>query len=300
MIPKILEEKIKTIYPDNAERFSSFLETKKTIRVNTLKISKSSLIERLSERFEIEEIPWCSEGLFVSGEDITKTKEYFLGYYYIQDAASMLPPLVLDAKEGDIVLDIAASPGSKTTQIAALMKNKGLIIANDVNIKRLTALRFNLQKCGVVNTVVTNLDGRWIHNLKIKFDKILVDAPCSASGTCITNPNVFNNWSQGRVNLLSRLQKQLLEAASKCLADGGVIVYSTCSIDPEENEEVIDYAVTRLGLKTEKIELKSIKVRRAMLEFGKRRYDESVKNALRINPFDNMTEGFFICKLRKY
>ncbi|MBU5689055.1 MAG: RsmB/NOP family class I SAM-dependent RNA methyltransferase [Candidatus Aenigmarchaeota archaeon] len=300
MIPKILEEKINFLYPEDVEKFKKIHEFKKSIRVNTLKISKKELVERLKYKFEIEEIPWCDQGLFIKGYEITNTIEYFLGYYYIQDSASMIPPLVLEPKENDLVLDIAASPGSKTTQIAALMNNKGLIIANDVNIKRLTALRFNLQKCGVVNTIVTNLDGRWINNLNIKFDKILVDAPCSASGTCITNPNVFNSWDQGKVNMLSRLQKQLLEAASKCLKEGGVIVYSTCSLDPEENEEVIDFAIKKLGLTTEKIKIKNIETREAIRSYKKFEYDDNVKNAIRINPFDNMTEGFFICKLRKY
>jgi len=298
-MPKLLYEKIKMIYPDDAERFKEHIFLK-TVRVNTLKIGKDELMERLRDRFEIKEVPWCDEGLILSGDEITKTIEYFLGYYYIQDAASMLPPLILAPEEDDVVLDIAASPGSKTTQMAAQMSNKGLIIANDVSMKRLTALRFNLQKCGVANAVVTNLDGRWIHNLGIKFDKILVDAPCSASGTCISNPNVFNSWDQGKVNSLSRLQKQLLEAASKCLKDEGIIVYSTCSIDPEEDEEVIDYAVRKLGLKTEKIKMKGIKLTSALRHYKNFEYSKEVENAVRLNPFDNMTEGFFICKLKKY
>jgi len=245
-------------------------------------------------------VPWCYDGLFVEYDGLTSKIEYILGYYYIQESASMIPPVVLDPKKDETVLDIAASPGSKTTQMAAQMKNTGLIIANDVDIKRLTALRFNLQKCGVANTIVTNLDGRWIHNLKVEFDKILVDAPCSASGTFITNPNVFKSWDQGKVNLLSRLQKQLLEAASKCLRDGGEIVYSTCSLDPEENEEVIDYVVKNLGLKTKRIKLRGVEVDKAVRSYKKREYDDSVKHAVRVNPLKNKTEGFFICKLRKY
>jgi NOL1/NOP2/sun family putative RNA methylase len=300
MMPKLLEEKIKLLFPDNFEGVCSLKpgDAKKSIRVNTIKISKKELIERLN--FKVEDVPWCDEGLFVEDNELANRVEYFLGYYYIQESASMIPPVVLDPKEDEIVLDIAASPGSKTTQMAAQMKNTGLIIANDVNIKRLAALRFNLQKCGVINTIVTNLDGRWVHNLKVEFDKILVDAPCSASGTFITNPNVFNSWNQGKVNLLSRLQKQLLEAASKCLKDGGEIVYSTCSLDPEENEEVIDYAVKNLGLKTERIKVKGVEVDGALKSYKKCEYDESVKHAVRVNPFKNKTEGFFVCKLRKY
>ncbi|MFH8080338.1 MAG: RsmB/NOP family class I SAM-dependent RNA methyltransferase [Candidatus Aenigmatarchaeota archaeon] len=300
MIPKLLEEKIKLLYPENLEDFNKIHVIKKSIRVNTLKISKKELVSRLRERFEIEEIPWCEDGLFVNDVNLTKTREYFLGYYYLQDAASMIPAIVLKPKKDDVVLDIAAAPGSKTTQMAAIMKNKGLIIANDVNMKRLKALRFNLQKCGVVNTVVTNLDGRYIDKIGIEFDKILLDVPCSASGTCITNPNVFKTWNQGKVNELSKLQKRLIEAAANCLKEGGEMVYSTCSIDPEENEEVIDFAVRKLNLKTKKIRLKGIKTRDAIEKYRRFEYSEEVKNAVRINPFDNMTEGFFICKLKKY
>jgi NOL1/NOP2/sun family putative RNA methylase len=300
MIPRLLEEKIKLLFPDDFEEVCKLKpeDARKSIRVNTIKISKEELIERLECR--VEEIPWCDVGLFVDAEDLTKRLEYFLGYYYIQESASMIPPVVLQPKEDEIVLDIAAAPGSKTTQIAAQMKNSGLIIANDVSLKRLTALRFNLQKCGVANTVVTNLDGRWIHNLKIEFDKILVDAPCSASGTFITNPNVFRTWDQGKVNSLSRLQKQLLEAASKCLREDGVLVYSTCSLDPEENEEVIDYAVKNLQLKTERIKLKGIECDEGIRSYKGYEYDESVRKAVRINMLKNKTEGFFVCKLRKY
>ncbi len=300
MMPKLLEEKIKLLFPEDFEEVCKLKpeDVKKSIRVNTIKISKKELVERLG--CKVEDIPWCDVGLFVDANDLTKRLEYFLGYYYIQESASMIPPIVLDPKEDEIVLDIAAAPGSKTTQMAAQMKNSGLIIANDVNLKRLTALRFNLQRCGVANTIVTNLDGRWIHNLKIEFDKILVDAPCSASGTFITNPNVFKSWDQGKVNSLSRLQKQLLEAASKCLKEDGIIVYSTCSLDPEENEEVIDYAVKNFRLKTEKIRLKGVECDEGIRSYKKYEYDESVRNAIRINPLKNKTEGFFVCKLRKY
>lgn len=303
-MPKLLEEKIKQIYPQDLEKFKDIWkineQIKKSIRVNTIKISKKELQSRLKERFEIEQIPWCKDGFFISGSDLTRTVEYFLGYFYIQDSASMLPPLILKPTKNDIVLDIAASPGSKTTQIAAIMQNKGLIIANDISIKRLAALRFNLQKCGVVNAIVTNLDGRKIDCLKMKFDKILVDAPCSSSGICITNPTVFRIWSQQKVIRLSKLQKQLLSAAARCLREGGEIVYSTCSLDPEENEEVVDFAIRRLNLATEKIKLKKIKTTPALTNYKNFEYADGVENAIRINPFDNMTEGFFLCKLKKY
>ncbi len=298
MIPKPFEEKFSLLFEKDYEKMISLkiVDIKKAIRVNTIKIDRDKLIERL--KWNTEKIPWFDLGLFVDAGNLASTLEYCLGYYYIQDAASMIPPLLFDL--GNTVLDIAAAPGSKTTQLAAMMKNKGVLIANDVDLRRLSALRFNIQRCGVSNTIITNLDGRWIWKTDIKFDNILVDAPCSASGTFVSNPNVFRSWSQSKVNYHSRLQKQLLESASKCLSDDGEIVYSTCSLDPEENEEVIDYAVSKIGLNVVKSKVKGLKYRKGITKFRDRDYVKEVKHAIRILPQDNFTDGFFICKLKKY
>lgn len=299
MIPKPFEEKFSLLFGKDYEKMISIKITdiRKAIRTNTIKITKEDLVNRL--KWKTEQVPWFDDGMFVSATNLASTLEYYLGYYYIQDAASMIPPLLLDAKEEDIVLDMTAAPGSKTTQIAAMMNNKGVIIANDSELRRLRALRFNLQRCGISNTIITNLDGRWIWQMGIKFDKILVDAPCSSSGTFVSNPNVFRSWSQSKVNYHSRLQKQLLESASKCISDSGEIVYSTCSLDPEENEEVIDDAVNRLGLAVVKAEVKGLKYRHGFTSFKNRDYAKEVKHAIRILPQDNLTDGFFICKLKR-
>jgi len=230
---------------------------KECIRVNTLKISKEELKERLERKgWKLEEVPWYENAFFVeTQESIAKTKEFFLGYYYIQDAASLVPVIALDPKPGEAILDACASPGSKTTFIAELMKNEGLIVANDVNPKSIKALSFNIQKIGARNVVVTMMDARNIKELNMKFDKILLDVPCSASGTFISSFRVLEFWSQHVVERLSNLQKQLLRAAVEVLKEGGTLVYSTCSMDPEEDEENMEYAIKKLGLKQEKIEL---------------------------------------------
>jgi NOL1/NOP2/sun family putative RNA methylase len=270
------------------------------IRVNTLKISRGELKERLEKiGWKLEEVPWYENAFFVETEgSLAKANEFFLGYYYIQDAASLVPVIVLNPQPGEIVLDACASPGSKTTFIAELMKNEGLIIANDVTPKRIKALSFNLQRIGATNVVVTMMDARNIKRLGIKFDKILLDVPCSSSGTFITSFRVLQFWSQHVVKRLSKLQKQLLKAAVEVLKEGGVLVYSTCSLDPEENEENLEYAVKKLGLKPEPIEVRGLKYRRGLEAYGKRRFEYS-KFAIRFYPFDNLTEGFFVCKLRK-
>jgi len=300
--PQGFRKKFEEILKDEFLLLESCLykRPRECIRVNTLKISKEELKTRLERKgWKLEEVPWYGNAFFVeTQESVAKTKEFFLGYYYIQDAASLVPVLALDPKPGEIILDACASPGSKTTFIAELMKNEGLIIANDISPKRIKALSFNLQKIGATNVVVTMMDARNIKKLKMKFDKILLDVPCSASGTFISSFRVLEFWSQHIVERLSNLQKQLLRAAVNVLKDGGTLVYSTCSLDPEENEENMEYAIKKLRLIPEKIEIKGLRYRKGVESYGKKVF-ENAKYAIRFYPFDNQTEGFFVCKLRK-
>lgn len=302
-IPKNFEEKYRKLLKEEYKKLISCLKLRprRSIRVNTLKISVRSLVKRLEEKgWKLERIPWVKEGFFVKEpEDIARSLEYFLGYYYIQEASSMIPPLVLDPKPEDRVLDLCAAPGSKTTQIAAMMKNEGIIVANDDSTKRIKALCTNLQKCGVRNCIVTIMDGRKFWRKGLKFDKILLDVPCSGSGTIISSFSIFETWSPSVVFRLSKLQKQLLSAAVKCLDREGVIVYSTCSMDPEEDEAVVDFGVRKLGLEIEEVRLKGVKYRGGIVEWNGKRFDESVSKAIRIFPHDNLSEGFFICRLRR-
>ncbi|MEM5836133.1 MAG: RsmB/NOP family class I SAM-dependent RNA methyltransferase [Candidatus Aenigmatarchaeota archaeon] len=302
-IPKPFEEKYRKMLDEEYEKLKAclFVKPKKAIRVNRIKISREELVERLRKKgMKLEQIPWYEDGFFVeNGKDIGKTLEYFLGYYYIQEASSMIPPIILDPKPKEKVLDLCAAPGSKTTQIAMLMKNSGVIVANDDNLERIKALRINLQKMGVKNCIVTQEKGENFWKYGIKFDKVLVDAPCSGSGKIISSFSSIKLWSQANVKRLSSLQKKLLYSASKCLKENGVLVYSTCSLDPEENEEIIDFCVKNLDLTVEKIEMKNLNYREGILEWEGKKFDESVRKAMRIFPFDNFTEGFFICKLRK-
>ena len=263
------------------------------VRTNSIKISPKDLERRLEmigtiEKMEIEGGFWVR-----SEKNLSKTVEHILGYFFLQNASSMLPPLFLDLEQ-DVVLDLCASPGSKTTQMAAIMQNKGVIIANDITYKRLKALRGNLQRCGVMNTVVAKMRGENFWKTGIKFKKILLDAPCSGTGTM--NPRILQETSERSVRMLSNVQKKLLFSAAKCLDDDGVIVYSTCSLEPEENEENVDFAVKELGLKTEKIDFKN--GRQPVMEWQGKKFSEEVANAVRIMP-NEKNEGFFICKLRK-
>lgn len=298
------EERYRSIFGDEYEEFEKLLKSRilKSFRINTLKVSKKEILPRLIEKgWKLKQIPWWKNGYWVNvpTENLTSTIEYALGYYYIQEAASMIPPLILDPKEDEVILDACAAPGSKTTQIAELMKNSGAIIANDYSLKRLKALRGNLQKLGVMNCIVTYMDVRDFWKTGLKFDKILLDAPCSGTGSIVSSWKIAKECSISTIQRLSNYQKTLLRAIVKCLKDDGILVYSTCSMEPEENEENVDFAVKKLGLIVEEVKIKNLKYRSGILEWKGKKFDKSVENAIRIFPHDNSTEGFFICKLRK-
>jgi len=303
-IPKAFEEKFRQLLGEEYEKLveSFFHFPRDCIRVNTLKISKEELRKRLeSKGWKLSEVPWYENAFFVEAEgSLAKTEEYFLGYYYIEDAASLVPPLVLDPKPGEKILDLCAAPGSKATQIAEIMKNKGLLVANDKNPKRIKALSINLQKTGATNVIITQRDGRFFYKTGLVFDKILLDVPCTGTGAIPSDWSILSFWNQKIVKKLSNLQKQLLSSAVKMLKPGGILVYSTCSIDPEENEENIDWALRKFKeLDVEEISIRGLKYRKALEKWYGKDFDSRISLCIRFYPFDNQTEGFFICKLRK-
>ena len=275
----------------------SLKDLNKSIRVNTLKISVKELKERLKD-YELRQIPWCKEGFFIKGErtDLGNLKEHQLGFFYIQEAASMIPPVVLNPKKEDVVFDACASPGSKTTQMAAMMNNEGIIIANDVKDDRIRALSTNLQRCGVSNTVLTK---SWAESVAMNFDKILLDAPCSGTGTIRKSLKTLKIWNPNMYKKLAGVQKGLISHCFDILNEKGTLVYSTCSISPEENEEVVDFLLQKYdNAKLEKISL-DINRSPTVLESNGKILSKEIKNCLRIWPQDNDTSGFFVAKIRK-
>jgi len=280
----------------------SFL--RRSIRVNTLKMSIKELKERLEGVWNLDQVPWCEEGFWIEHKkkerrDIGNLMEHTLGYFYTQEAASMIPPIVLGPKPDDIVLDIAASPGSKATQIAQYMQNQGILIANDYTYERMKPLSINLQRCGVSNTIITLMEGQRFARSGIEFDKILVDAPCSGTGTIRKSLKTIGIWNPDMVRKLAITQKQLLETGFKLLKQNGTLVYSTCSLEPDENEGVVDFLLNKYeNAELEDIDLK-LKKSKAVLEFENKKYNEEIRKCLRIWPQDNDTEGFFVAKIRK-
>ncbi|MEK6841251.1 MAG: RsmB/NOP family class I SAM-dependent RNA methyltransferase, partial [Nanoarchaeota archaeon] len=257
----------------NINRFCEYClkRLNKSIRVNTLKISVKELKEKLNE-YELKQIPWCKEGFWIKGPrtDLGNLLEHSLGYFYVQEAASMIPPVVLQPKEHDLVLDLAAAPGSKTTQMASMMNNKGIIIANDIKYDRLKALSVNLQRSGILNTIIT-LKSNYSFK-EMKFDKVLLDAPCSGTGAIRKSLLTLKIWNNNMINKLANDQKRLILNAFDSLNENGVLVYSTCSVDPEENEGVINFLLKNRDAKLEKIDL-DIKKSPIILNYEKEHYN---------------------------
>jgi NOL1/NOP2/sun family putative RNA methylase len=296
---KFVERYSKLTNWDEYKKYTlSFL--RKSIRVNTLKKPVKEVISRLSENWNFEPIPWCKEGFYIESKhgrlDVGNTVEHCLGYYYVQEAASMIPPLVLGPQPGDRVLDMAAAPGSKTSQMAQLMKNEGIIVANDVAGIRLAALGINLQRCGALNVITTLMQGEQIKEME--FDKILLDAPCSGTGTIRKSIKTILMWNPEMIKRIAATQRKLIIAAYKLLAKGGTMVYSTCSTEPEEDEAVVSYLLDNTDAKVVPIGLE-IKRSPAITEFEGKTYRKEVKECLRIWPQDNDTEGFFVAKITR-
>ena len=281
----------------------SFL--RKSIRVNTLKISIPELVKRLEKDWILVPVPWCKEGFWIEHRGIGEEKrrdvgnllEHVLGYIYVQEAASMIPPIVLDPKPGEKVLDMCAAPGSKTTQLAQYMENQGILIGNDVMGARLAALGVNLQRCGISNTIMTQM--KYWTKVTDKFDRILVDAPCSGTGTIRKSLKTIDMWNPGLGKKMAGIQKMLISAGFDMLKPGGTLVYSTCTLEPDEDEAVVDYLLSKYpDAKAEPIDL-DIKRSPPVTEFEGTTYNPEVKHCLRIWPQDNDTEGFFVAKITK-
>ena len=302
-------ERYKLILGDRYDEFMkiSLTPLNKAIRVNTLKISVEDFLNRFSNVLKFKQVPWCKEGFWVNHTlenryDLGNIVEHMLGYFYVQDPASMIPPVVLNPNAGDVVLDMCAAPGSKSTQIAQYMKNQGVLFLNDNMPDRLKALEINVRRMGITNAIITYFQGSHLTHLKkngILFDKILLDAPCSGSGTIRKSYKTLLKYSLNFVKTMSVTQKRLISSAFEMLKPGGTLVYSTCTLEPEENEAIISYLLeNNSDAVIEKIDLPIVKSE-PFLEWGSETYNKDVKKCLRIYPQDNDTEGFFVCKITK-
>jgi len=276
---------------------------RKSIRVNTLKISVRDCVNKLqSYGFKFEPIPWCEQGFWVESGSANENElslgnivEHLQGLFYIQEASSMLPPVALYNEnishfDSPMVLDMAASPGSKTTQLAAMVDNGGLILANEISASRVKVLHANLLRCGVSNTCMTQFDGRKLgERLAGQFDLVLLDAPCGGEGTIRKDPGALKNWQLSKVEEISKLQKELILTAYQCLKPGGRLVYSTCTLSPEENQQVATYLLDQSDAMVSDLSSLFEEANRAVTKEG----------FLHVLPHIYDSEGFFVAAFSK-
>lgn len=304
-----LAEKLYQLFPVR-EAFA-FFEANETarpvvIRTNTLRTQRRELAQALINRgVTLEPVgKWSKVGLqiFESQVPLGATPEYLAGHYILQAASSFLPVMALAPQEHERILDMTAAPGGKTTYIAALMKNTGCIFANDSNKSRAKALIGNIHRLGAKNTIVCNYDAREFPKVIGGFDRVLLDAPCSGTGVIAKDPSVKTNKTEKDFMQLPHLQKQLLlsaiDSVDHASKSGGYIVYSTCSVTVEENEQVIQYALRRRP---------NVKIVDTGLTFGvpgfvhymSKSFDAQMKMSRRFYPHKYNVDGFFVCKLKK-
>ena len=270
------------------------VKLEQAIRINTMNAQQERVIERLRQRgVKLEKITYRLQGYWVRTKfSVGATAEYLLGLYSIQEAAAQIPATLFSELSRRKVLDACAAPGGKTVQLADLMGNNGVIVALDLRKQRLTALANQLERCRVRNTAVYDLDARRVSQLDRKFDCILLDMPCS--GNFAADKAWFRRRTLADVERNAKLQREILAEATRVLSENGELVYSTCSLEPEEDELNIDWAVKSLKLEVEEIDCCGLEALTNV--FGKH-LDGSVSRARRIWP--GKTQGFFVCKLRR-
>jgi NOL1/NOP2/sun family putative RNA methylase len=270
------------------------------VRVNTIKATVEDVRAALDEA-EIGYTPvdW-HDRVFVLPEDSPGANwPYFHGWIHGQEEVSAVPATVLDPQPGERVWDACAAPGSKATQLAALMDDRGEVVATDNNLGRISALRTNTERLGATSIAVTHGDAR-NHSLKPfggeTYDRSLVDVPCSCEGTIRKNPDAFDEWTLSHVEGISGVQKDILARAVQATDTGGTVVYSTCTFAPEENEAVLDHVLAAEDCELREFDL-SLAHRPGVTEWDGDEYDPSVELAKRIYPHHNDTGGFFCAKL---
>ena len=278
-------------------------EFPKTIRINILKVDREFVKERLIKKgFILKENPLWENSFEVVYEpyEIGKTIEHYAGLFYVQEKSSLLPVKILAPKPGEKILDIASAPGSKATQIGEVMRNTGVLVCNDIHLPRVKALTHNLDRIGLINTAVTMIDGARFGELYYeKFDRVLVDAPCSSMGTVHKSKEVLSWWNEREINWFKMIQKKLLISGLKALKPGGILVYSTCTLTVEENEELVDDLIKNFPIEIMEIEGLNIGEDRGITEYMDRKFSKELEKAIRIWPHKSKMEGFFIVKIRK-
>ncbi|MFC6440144.1 16S rRNA (cytosine(1407)-C(5))-methyltransferase RsmF [Bowmanella sp. JS7-9] len=284
--------------------FTAYCQTplRKSIRVNTLRLSVDEFCQHVNQQgWQLTPIPWCAQGFWIERPSeqeeripLGNTAEHLAGWFYIQEASSMLPPVALVNPDSApaCVLDMASAPGSKSTQLAAMMNNRGTLVANELSSSRVKVLAANFSRCGVQNACISHFDGQVFGQYtQESFDAILLDAPCSGEGTVRKDPAALQHWDTTHINSIVELQTALLDAAIQALKVGGELVYSTCTLNKFENQHVVASALETYGDALEIVDLSGL--------FCGAEQAITPEGYLHVWPMVFDSEGFFVAKLRK-
>jgi NOL1/NOP2/sun family putative RNA methylase len=268
--------------------------------VNPLKTTPTTLANTLQQAgIELEPVAWYP-GAFRSGtwQKPGNTIAFAAGWYYVQEEIALTAVQALDPQPGERVLDLCAAPGGKTAQIAMRLAGTGMVVANEMNIGRLASLKATIARLGLLNVSIINADGRTVPLLPHSFDRVLVDVPCSSEGTLRKRTNSSNQWNPGHSQRIASVQQQLLDRALQLVKPGGVVVYSTCTFAPEENEAVIDAVLGDRGY-LESAEISGLRAMPGLLQWEGRSFRADLTQARRYFPHFNDTGGFFVARLRR-
>ena len=301
VLPKNFQENMIKLLGDDFKNYEACLDKPMFhgIRINTSKISVQDFMD--INPFHLTPVPWCSNGFYYD-ETLDKPSKhpyYFAGLYYIQEPSAMTPAAVIPVNEGERVLDICAAPGGKSTELASKLKDTGILVSNDISASRAKALLKNLEVFGVTNSlIISEAPYKLAERFPCYFDKILIDAPCSGEGMFRKSQSMVTAWENNGNELFANLQREILTSVVKMLKPGGMLLYSTCTFSPLENEQSIEY-------------LLSLDHELSICDFDK--YDafddghpewgntgnEALKSCARLWPHRLSGEGHFVCLIKK-
>lgn len=309
-LPKQFEGRMKKLLGDEYQEYLQCYHKPHYggIRVNTLKISPKEF-EHLCP-FSIKKIPWIYNGYYYDTEEQpARHPYYYAGLYYIQEPSAMTPASLLPIEPGDMVLDICAAPGGKSTELGAKLNGQGMLVSNDISNSRAKALLKNIELFGIKNALVlSEAPNKLAEYFPESFDKILVDAPCSGEGMFRKSPSIMKNWEQYGVDYYNKLQKEIIIFAAKMLKPGGMMLYSTCTFSPEENEGTIAYLLNEcpdmhvIDALPSRLERSKFGISFDGFDSGRPEWvngPEELSNCIRLWPHKIDGEGHFIALLRK-
>ncbi len=300
-LPEAFEEKMRVLLQEEYGRYLQCFEEPRHygLRVNTNKISAEEFL-RIAP-WPLTPVPWISNGFYYDGDQIQPAKHpyYFAGLYYLQEPSAMTPASRLPVEPGDFVLDVCAAPGGKATELGARLQGTGMLVANDISNSRARGLLKNLELFGIGNVLVTSEEpGRLVPHFHGFFDKILIDAPCSGEGMFRKERKMIRAWEEHGPEFFSKLQRSIVIQAADMLRPGGMLLYSTCTFDPRENEQIIEYLLNACP-DFEICEMEGY----AGFSPGRPEFTESrnkeLQKTIRIFPHKMKGEGHFLALLKR-